>query len=115
MTRRHFLTLFLMLQATIGFAPAAWAQSPSLAEAKEEGLVGERPDGLVAAVPDDPSSEIRELVDRVNQKRKTQYERVAQQTDTPVRAVQARAGKQIIARLPEGQYFMDAAGSWRRK
>ncbi|MHA7836698.1 MAG: hypothetical protein ACX98W_04480 [bacterium] len=32
-----------------------------------------------------------------------------------VGSVEARAGKQIIARLPEGQFFMDAAGRWRNK
>lgn len=96
--------------------PLAVASQPlDLPQAKKEGLVGERPDGLVAAVPDDPSAEVRKLVDRINEERMASYEEVAQKTDTSLEAVQARAGKQIISRLPEGHYFMDAAGRWRQK
>ncbi|EAR21573.1 DUF1318 domain-containing protein [Nitrococcus mobilis] len=44
-----------------------------------------------------------------------EYRRVAEEISAPLRAVQARAGRQIIPRLPEGQYFMDAAGRWRQR
>jgi uncharacterized protein len=87
----------------------------SLVEAKADGLVGERPDGLVALVTDSPSSELRELVAEVNEERMNEYRQIASETDAPLEAVQARAGRQIIDRLPAGQYFMDASGRWRQR
>jgi hypothetical protein len=44
-----------------------------------------------------------------------EYRQIATDTDSPIEAVQARAGRQIIERLPAGHYFMDAAGRWRQK
>jgi len=114
MTRRLFL-LCLAIGVALSWAPAAGAQPLDLPAAKEQGLVGERPDGLVAAVPGNPSEAVRGLVERVNRERRARYEEVAQKTGTSLEAVQARAGKQIISRLPEGQYFMDAAGDWRQR
>lgn len=108
------LKILLLGIAVIAAAPAALAQS-SLAEAKAQGLVGERPDGLTGIVTGEPSPAIRQLVEQVNEQRLAEYRRVAQETDAPLPAVQARAGRQIIQRLPEGQYFMDAAGRWRQR
>lgn len=98
----------------IGLSTAALAQA-DLASAKAQGLVGERPDGLVAIVTDSPSPEVRSLVSDVNAERMSEYRQIANDTNAPLEAVQARAGSQIIQRLPAGQYFMDAAGRWRRK
>ncbi|EAR20633.1 YdbL family protein [Nitrococcus mobilis] len=108
------LKILLLGIAVIAAAPAALAQ-PSLAEAKTQGLVGERLDGLTGIVTGEPSPAIRQLVERVNEQRLAEYRRVAQETDAPLPAVQARAGRQIIQRLPKGQYFMDAAGRWRQR
>jgi uncharacterized protein len=92
---------------------AALAQG-DLAGAKAQGVVGERPDGLVAVVSDS-SAELEALVAQVNEERMTEYRQIAMETEAPLEAVQARAGRQIIERLPAGQYFMDAAGRWRQK
>ncbi|MCO6439738.1 MAG: YdbL family protein [Nitrococcus mobilis] len=108
------LKILLLSIAMIAAPPAVLAQ-PSLAEAKAQGLVGERPDGLTGVVVGNPSPAIRQLVEQVNEQRLAEYRRVAQETDAPLRAVQARAGRQIIQRLPRGQYFMDAAGRWRQR
>jgi uncharacterized protein YdbL (DUF1318 family) len=95
-------------------AALAFAQQ-GLVDAKQQGLVGERPDGLVALVADGASQAIRELVDEVNAERMEEYRQIASDTDAPIEAVQARAGRQIIERLTTGQYFMDAGGRWRQK
>jgi uncharacterized protein YdbL (DUF1318 family) len=95
-------------------AALALAQQ-GLVNAKQQGLVGERPDGLVALVGDGASQDIRELVDEVNAERMEEYRQIASDTDAPLEAVQARAGRQIIERLPAGQYFMDVGGRWRQK
>lgn len=92
---------------------AALAQG-DLASAKSQGVVGERPDGLVAVVSNS-TAELEALVAQVNEERMAEYRQIAEETDAPLEAVQARAGRQIIERLPAGQYFMDAAGRWRQK
>ena len=95
---------------------SSWALAQQgLVSAKQQGLIGERPDGLVAAVSNDASAAVRSLVSEVNAERLAEYREIAADTDSPLAAVQARAGRQIIERLPAGQYFMDAAGRWRQK
>ena len=105
----------LLLALTfIAMSSFAFAQD-SLVSAKAEGLVGERPDGLAAIVTDSPSPALRQLVNEVNAQRMDEYRQIAADTEAPLEAVQARAGRQIIQRLPAGQYFMDSAGRWRQK
>lgn len=104
----------LVTFAMVLLSASAFAQQ-GLISAKQAGQIGERPDGLVAAVADSPSPAIRQLVEAVNAERMTEYRQIANDTASPIQAVQARAGRQIIERLPAGQYFMDAAGRWRQK
>lgn len=104
---------FWILMSLLAVSFAAYAQS-DLASAKAQGLIGERPDGLVAVVADSTSA-LQSLASEVNAERMAEYRQIAEETDAPLEAVQARAGRQIIERLPAGQYFMDAAGRWRQK
>lgn len=104
----------LIALTLIAVGASALAQG-NLASAKAQGLVGERPDGLVAVVVDNPSAAVEALVAEVNAERMSEYRQIAAETDAPLQAVQARAGRQVIERLPAGQYFMDAAGRWRQK
>lgn len=104
------ISIVCMLLATSGLAIA----QDGLASAKADGKVGERPDGLVAIVMG-ATPELQALVADVNEQRLAEYRGIAEETDAPLEAVQARAGRQIIERLPSGQYFMDAAGRWRQK
>ena len=109
------LACLFALAAPVAMAPPAVALEADLAEAKSDGLIGERPDGLVAAVSSSPSSAIEQLVAKINQKRMAEYRQIAERTGTPVKAVQARAGRTLIQNLSSGQYFQDAAGRWRQK
>jgi len=108
-----FVKRIFIVLAMLATSVAAFAQS-DLASAKAEGLIGERPDGLVAVVSNSTPA-LEAIVADVNAERMNEYRQIAQETDAPLEAVQARAGRQIIERLPSGQYFMDAAGRWRRK
>lgn len=94
-------------------APAV-AQAP-LDQAKREGLVGERPDGLIGFVAGTVPADVRTLVDRINAQRLDRYVQVARSNGTSVESVQAVAGRQLIERTPGGQYVMTASGDWRRK
>lgn len=104
------ISIVCLLLVTCGLALA----QDDLAAAKTAGLVGERPDGLVAIVMGG-TPELEALVSRVNEQRLAEYQQIAADTEAPLEAVQARAGRQIIERLPSGQYFMDASGRWRQK
>ena len=108
LVKRISIALAMLMMSVV-----ALAQS-DLASAKSQGVVGERPDGLVAVVGNS-TAQLEALVAQVNEERMTEYRQIAEETDAPLEAVQARAGRQIIERLPSGQYFMDAAGRWRQK
>lgn len=103
-----------LLVLLLVWALPAMAQTP-LAEAKADGLVGERLDGLVGIVVADPSPELKQMVETVNDRRLKEYRQIAEETDAPLEAVQQRAGRQLIQRLNAGEYFTDASGRWRQK
>ncbi|GER07526.1 hypothetical protein GCM10007972_20920 [Iodidimonas muriae] len=103
----------ILVLALVLMAPLAQAQQ-GLSQAKANGLLGERPDGLVEAVAT-PDAALSALVRTVNEQRMAEYRKIAADTSAPLAAVQARAGRQIIQSLPKGQYFKDAAGRWRKK
>ncbi len=96
----------------IALAFGGSAVAGPLEDAKSAGLVGERPDGYVAAVQPNPPANIARLVDDINSKRRAAYEQVAAQTATPVEQVAAVAAEKIRARAGPGEYFMDAGGNW---
>lgn len=110
---RRLAGRFSVVCALLAASALALAQD-GLANAKAQGLIGERPDGLVALVANG-TPELQALVARVNEQRLAEYRQIATDTAAPLEAVQARAGRQIIDRLAEGQFFMDAAGRWRKK
>lgn len=85
-----------------------------LDEARAKGKVGERADGYVAAVKEDPSEEVKQLVAQVNAKRRAYYEEIAQRNGAPVEAVAALAGQKLIAGAPAGQFVNDGSG-WKKK
>jgi uncharacterized protein YdbL (DUF1318 family) len=84
------------------------------AEARAKGAVGERADGYVAAVRENPPADVKQLVDEINAKRRAHYEEIAQRNGAPVEAVAALAGQKLIANLPAGQFVHDGSG-WKKK
>jgi uncharacterized protein YdbL (DUF1318 family) len=106
------LILALGLALPLG---GAYAQDSALAAAKAQGLVGERPDGLVGVVSPSASAQIRALVDQINVQRQTLYAQVAQRESTTVEVVRLRFGARLVSETPAGQYYMDAGGSWQRR
>lgn len=115
---RRFLRLValatVLAAGTVAGSGTVLAQQ-TLEEAKAAGLVGERPDGLLGAVPAQVAPDVRALVESVNAQRLERYREVARGNDTPVGQVQALAGRQLIAKTPTGQWVMTASGQWTRK
>jgi uncharacterized protein YdbL (DUF1318 family) len=105
----HLLAFAVLMSAATG----AWAAP--LDDAKAAGLVGERPDGYVAAVSPSPTPDIAALVDQINRKRRAAYQDIAAKTGTPIEQVGALTAEKIAAQAAPGEYFMDASGQWVRK
>ena len=102
------------ISIVLGFLLAA---APALAldldQARNQGAVGERADGLVGAVS--TAADVAQLVQSINDARMDDYRKIAAQQGTKVDAVQAIAGqKQVEKARANGWYFMDASGSWKK-
>ncbi|MGC2853899.1 YdbL family protein [Novispirillum sp. DQ9] len=108
-------TVFLAVLLAFGLfaVTPAPAHAQSLEQAKAQGLVGERADGLLGAVKGG-SPQVRQLIERVNDQRMDQYRRIAQKNGTAVQAVMAIAGKKLIQRAAPGTYI-NAGDGWVRK
>ncbi len=94
---------------------AGIALAGPLDKPKQQGLIGERPDGYVGFVVDEIPADVKKLVDRTNQERRSEYEQVAKETGTSREAVEAIFGEKLIARQPPGTYVMTAGGKWIKK
>ena len=111
--RRLRATLLAMVLA-IAVAPAAlWAAS--LDQAKSQGLVGEQANGYLGVVAENAPADVKALVADINQKRKQEYQSIAQRNKTSLDAVEALAGKKAIELTPAGQYVRPPSGQWVRK
>src|SRR5262245_15589865 len=103
----------------LALALAVGAAMPGLAapldDAKAAKLIGERPDGYVAAVKPNPTPDIARLVQQINDKRRAAYQDIASKTNTPVAQVGAVTAEKIRAQARPGELFMDAGGNWAPK
>lgn len=113
MTRTTMRWLRSLALSSLVLLAAAGALALGLDEAKAKGLVGERPDGYVGIVVDDPSPEVRSLVAQVNAKRKGVYEDIARKRGTSVEAVAALAGQDLVAKAGPGEWVL--RGAWVKK
>jgi len=102
----------LMALAMVFAAPA---MADALNDARAAGLVGERPDGLVAPVSPSAPANIQSLVQSVNAQRMEKYQQIATQKGVPVEQIGAITAEKIIAKLQPGWYYMDASGNWVQK
>ena len=91
----------------------AWAID--LHEAKAEGLVGEANTGYLAAVKEPAGAEVQALIADVNAKRKAEFERTAEKTNTTMAQVSNRFYELAVERTSPGNYYQDRSGAWRKK
>ena len=103
----------LLLALAMVFSVPAMADA--LDDARAAGLVGERPDGLVAPVSPSAPANIQSLVQSVNAQRMEKYQQISSQKGVPVEQVGAIAGEKIISKLKPGYKYMDASGNWVTK
>ncbi len=111
---RSLGAMLLVAALTIGgWSAPAW--SATLSEAKSQGLVGEQANGYLGVVAANASADVTELVASINQKRKSEYQAIAQRNNTSLDAVEALAGKKAIDLTPPGQYVRPPSGNWVKK
>lgn len=84
----------------------------SLSGAKDSGLVGEQPNGYLGVIQ--PGVRAQEIADLINQARRAEYQKVAQQNGIGLGDVEAIAGQKALERTPGGQYIQ-VNGKWVRK
>jgi uncharacterized protein len=108
-------SLFPLSMLAAFLIAASVALAGPLDKPKQEGLIGERPDGYIGFVADEVSADVKKLVDKTNQERRAEYEKVAKENGTSLEAVQAIFGEKLIGRQPSGTYVMTADGKWVKK
>jgi uncharacterized protein YdbL (DUF1318 family) len=91
------------------------AMADALDDARAAGLIGERPDGLVAPVSPNAPANIQSLVQSVNAQRMEKYQQIANEKGVPADQIGAITAEKIIAKLKPGWYYMDSSGNWVRK
>lgn len=102
----------LVLCLLLGTAGLTWAIG--LDEAKTQGLVGETMEGYVAVVESSASAEVQAMVEEVNEKRRAEYERIAEQHGITLEQVEALAAKKAIEKTRAGGWVR-VNGTWRQK
>lgn len=113
MTKNILFKLSLTIMAMFLSVAIAWA-GMTVEAAKQQGLIGEKPDGLLGVVSS-ASSEVSTLVQNTNAERLNKYQSIAAKNGTALDHVQALAGKSLMDRTPSGQFIMNAGGSWQQK
>jgi uncharacterized protein YdbL (DUF1318 family) len=87
----------------------------TLDKAKQQGLLGERPDGYLGLAKPSSSPDTVNLMKDINRKRRDVYKGIAQKNATALSAVEALAGKKAIEKTPSGQLIMQPNGTWAPK
>lgn len=85
----------------------------SLSDAKDEGLVGEQPNGYLGVVSSN-NVDAEEIVKLINEARRGQYQRLAQDNGLSLLDVETMAGQKAIERTNSGHYIL-VNGKWAKK
>ena len=104
----------LLLTAPAAFAQSAAAKS-TIDAAKAAGQVGEQADGYLGLVSGDAPPAVRAALAEINSGRTGAFQEAAAKAGTPVDAAAAATGKQLIDRVPAGQFYKGADGRWVKK
>ncbi|AQZ94337.1 YdbL family protein [Halopseudomonas phragmitis] len=113
--RMTFRNLGLLLALLL--SSPVWAMSlndamGALPAAKAAGQLGEQPDGYLGVVT--PGGNAAEIARQINQARRAEYQKLANDNGIQLRDVESMAGKKAIERTPAGQYIM-LNGVWMKK
>ncbi|OMH38383.1 hypothetical protein BGP75_07920 [Motiliproteus sp. MSK22-1] len=99
----------------VGLTTSLPASALTLSEAKSAGLAGELPNGYLGSVHSNPSAELTNLINSINQKRRSAYSNSAKDAGVTLDIMEKRVGQRLIQRTPSGQYFKTPSGHWQKK
>lgn len=110
---KRIASLLLLLSLSLPAAALTLNDAMSaLGEAKASGQLGEMPNGYLGVVED--NGQAAEIARLINQARRTEYQRLAEQNGIKLTDVEAIAGQKALDKTPPGQYIQ-YQGQWRRK
>ncbi|WP_373287501.1 YdbL family protein [Stakelama pacifica] len=95
-------------------ATPAFAQSMSWQQAKQQGLIGEQPDGYLGIVGN-ATPDLRKIVSDINIKRKAAYTQQAQANGATVEQFAFTTGCNLIARTDPGEMYQTPSGAWKKR
>ncbi len=116
--RRAGLALLLVAALSAGFpvmAADAAAAKATVDAAKARGEVGEQGDGYLGLVAGNAPPEVRGALAEINVGRAEVYRDTAAKTGVTAEAAGQATARQLIERLPPGQYYRPLGGGWTRK
>ncbi|MGE0473190.1 MAG: DUF1318 domain-containing protein [Nitrospirales bacterium] len=80
-------------------------------DAKQNGCLGERPDGrYLGVVTDSTDTEVLDLMKEISQKRRGIYQSIAEKNVTALCTVDAWAGEKALRQTRSGQYILLSSG-----
>lgn len=110
---KHIASLLLLLSLSLPAAALNLNEAMSaLGDAKASGQLGEMPNGYLGVVED--NGQAAEIARLINQARRAEYQRLAEQNGIKLTDVEAIAGQKALDKTPPGQYIQ-YQGQWRRK
>lgn len=104
MNIRFFAVMLALLMSSPVWALSLNEAMSALPAAKSAGQVGEQPDGYLGVVS--ASGNAGEIARQINQARRQEYQRLAQENGIQLRDVESIAGKKALERTPPGQYIL---------
>ena len=114
-SNQHLKSLAVALSCLLLFIMPIQAFGITLHQAKQQGILGERPDGYLGIATPPASPDIVKLMKNINRKRRDVYQGIAKKNGTALSAVESLAGKKAIAKTPSGQLIMQPNGTWTPK
>lgn len=112
---RAILKAGLLGVVALGLAmPAAAQRDPAYEAARENGSIGEKPDGYLGIVGGG-DAQLQKLVSDINLKRKQVYTERASAEGSTVEQFAFTAGCNTIARTKPGEKYQAPDGSWKTR
>ena len=114
MSHINFMKPALLAAVLVSVLAASTAWALDINSAKDQGLVGERPDGYIAVVQGNAPASLAAFVQSINEKRRAKYVALAKKNGTNLQAVQQIVGEKLISTARAGHFVM-RGGQWVRK
>ena len=104
MNSRFFAVVLALLVSAPVLALSLNEAMSALPAAKSAGQLGEQPNGYLGVVS--ASGSAAEIAKQINQARREEYQRLAEENGIQLRDVESIAGKKALDRTPAGQYIL---------